>query len=567
MTTFQQYLAESSLPAGHTHALAIPELSYPKYKSDLTAAKDFYLYSLDVPDEVINGTASAWTKQTDRTDDIYLLPAALSYLAAAAKENGHILLDVSMPGWESIAYESLPFLYIDNDKMIFEKEPKDGIQLLVGDGGDSALNCNVFLDLSSRGKEVGASGVFRIVANKQGPRDYAFLQQSFVHTIQAGRAFCRKIDQIFVADVFARYLQDPPPWQPSEESAMRQMLSYLSNIWDDTQGRRGYNIAAALAEKDSDGQFRFLLIVPNEKKRSRIAHAETRVVSFMNVVCEKQDWSPEYDVATYVARLSGLDATNVAEIKNRFLAAEGASQALAFFSTFQPCYMCRAEPDGATIDAITSISTDGQTLPVYLDGKTLRSSFGGKYLDRMGVLYYYDMDSNVFYPRGVSDEIMEGDGTSKVVVLWQLATTGYVSPDGRAIFGPVAIGNAKEDYATAAAKERVRNSSFEGAVQEGRLTFGVDSAVDYSLAGPEQAPAAALPVGMVTTLAGGQQALQGAGSTLALASAPTGSVGAPSAPSGDAAPPPARPGGIRLSADQIKALQRAAVLLGTLGRS
>lgn len=565
MTTFQQYV--SQLAPGRTYVLAIPELSYSRYRGDLTAAKDFYLYSLTTPDEVINRTADAWTAQSDDTSGVYLLPAALSYLAAAAKENGHIILDVAVPGWDSIAYEALPFLYIDNDKMIFEQKPDAGIQLLVRHPESDDLNCHIFLDLRSNGKAVGEAGVFRIKRNKSepSPRNYTFLQEDFVHTIQADRAFCEKIDQIFVADVFARCLKTQPPWQPTPDSAMRQMLAYLSNIWDDTQGRRGYNIAAALAEMDGDGRFRFLLLVPNEKKRSRIAHAETRVVSFMNVVCRDDDWVEDSAVVRYIARLSRLAAETIVQIKAQFLTADKGAEALAFFSSFQPCYMCRAEPDGATIDRIASLSTGGRTLQILPDGTTLlRSSFGGQYLDRMEVLYYYDMDSNVFYPRDVSDEIVTQDGRSKLVWLKQLATTGYVSPEGRAIFGPVAIGNAKEDYATAATKERIRNSSFLGLAGDGMLGFAVDSNVDYSLAGPEQAPATSLPIGMTTKLAGvalSQTATEsGSADTLARADTDSG----PPATAGDATPAPARSG--QLTTEQIRLLQRAAVLLGTLGQ-
>ncbi|MGK9231060.1 hypothetical protein KXS07_03415 [Inquilinus limosus] len=556
MTTFQQYV--SKLAPGRTYALAIPELSYSRYRGDLTAAKDFYLYGLAIPDEVINHTIKAWTEQTGCTDGIYLLPAALSYLTAAAKENGHIILDVAVPDWPSLAYESLPFLYIDNDKMIFERTAKPGIQLTVGSTPDSFYH--IFLDLQSNDQNIGKSGVFRIVS-AESARDYSFLDSDFVHGLTVERSFCETMDRIFVADIFTRCLPPEPPSQPGADSAMRQLLSFLSNIWDDTQGRRGYNIAAALAEEDKSGGFGFLLFVPNEKKRNRIAHAETRVVSFMNVVCQTLEWQDDSDVVAYISKLSRLPPDMIVKLKARFLSAEKESRALAFFSTLQPCYMCRAEPDGATIEAIKAIGVGGQMLDILPGGATLRSSFGGTYIDRMGLLYYYDMDANIFYPRVVDDRISD-DAGSKNVILRQLPTPGYVSPDGRAVFGPVAVGNAKEDYATAAARERIRNSGFVSEFGSGRLSFKPDRSVNYSLAGPEQAPVAVLPVGMTTQLAGATLSQTATKSE----TAETLSAAAPAAepPAAPGAAAPARSG--QLTTEQIRLLQRAAVLLGTLGQ-
>ncbi|KGM30424.1 hypothetical protein, partial [Inquilinus limosus] len=500
MTTFGAYLWGSGLPGDRTYALAIPELSYPTYKSDLTDAKDFYLYSVDVADAKINRTADAWLGADAARDDLYLLPAALSYLAAAAKEGGHVILDVAVPGWNSIAYESLPFLYINNDKMmLLQRKSSRRIQLVAG--GALPGTFDLSLDLRSGDSEIGKSGVFRITESTA-IRDYAYLQPAFVHQIQLQRDFIENIDRIFVADVFGSIETFGGKYSDvfdgrdlgDQSSAMRQVLALLANEWDEGHQKRGYNIAAALAVQ-TPAKLQLALLVLNEKKRSRIAHAETRVVSFMNVVCRAGDWQAGSPVVRYISGLTGAGGQEVApakvvEIRSRFLAQEQEAAKLMFFSSFQPCYMCRAEPDGAVIDRISAVNGAA----VAPDGRTLRSSFGGSYLSRMEELYYFDMDSNIFYPRLVADSVSAGDATAQRSLV-QVATTGFVSPQGQPVFGPVAIGNAKEDYATSAARARITNSGYLPVVADGTLDFRPDAKVEYE----ELDPGPKQPIGMRTT--------------------------------------------------------------------
>ncbi|WP_395679315.1 hypothetical protein [Inquilinus sp.] len=580
MTTFGAYLWGSGLPGDRTYALAIPEQSYPTYKDDLTDAKDFYLYSVDVTDQKINRTAEAWTRADAEPDDLYLLPAALSYLAAAAKEGGHVIIDVAAPGWDSIAYESLPFLYINNDKMmLLQRKSSRRIQLVVG--GEEPSACDLSLDLRSGDSAIGKSGVFRITESTA-IRDYAFLQPAFIHQIQVQRGFVENIDKIFVADVFANIARFGTIFAgrsfPGPGSAMRQVLAVLAREWDEGHKARGFNITAALGVT-GDAGIELAALVLNEKKRSRIAHAETRLVSFMNVACGEAAWAADSPVTAYIAGLAGLDAEDVLGIRQRFLIDEQSAARLVFFSSFQPCYMCRAEPDGALIGRITAV--DGTAIAP--DGRSLRSSFGGTYLSRMERLYYYDMDSNIFYPRVVTDDIAGDGGQERTLSLAQIPAKGYVSPGGQPIFGPVAIGNAKEDYATAAAQARVQNSSFNAADQDNALILTGDDAVNYlGLAPPGDPPR----IGMTTTVGGGVDVLgvarddhavllsaaASSGQTPAPAAAPPDVNPAPAADPADASPAPdggAQPAAGRqrapgLSADQIKALQRAAVLLGTL---
>ncbi|MBW8724467.1 MAG: hypothetical protein JF625_04825 [Inquilinus limosus] len=577
MTTFGAYLWGSGLPGDRSYALAIPELSYPTYKSDLTDAKDFYLYSVDVADAKINGTPDAWTDSKAEPDDLYLLPAALSYLAAAAKEGGHVIIDVAVPGWNSIAYESLPFLYINNDKMMLEQRKSSRrIQLVVG--GEEPAACDLSLDLRSGDSAIGKSGVFRITESAA-IRDYAFLQPTFVHRIQVQRGFVENIDRIFVADVFANIRRFGKIFAdrsfPDPASATHQVLAALAGEWDLGHKDRGFNIAAALGVK-GDAGIELAALVLNEKKRSRIAHAETRLVSFMNVVCSKAEWAVDSPVAVYIAGLAGLDPEDVVGMRRRFLIDEQSAARLVFFSSFQPCYMCRAEPDGALIGRITAV--DG--IAIAPDGRSLRSSFGGTYLSRMERLYYYDMDSNIFYPRLVVDAVAGEEGQGNMLALAQIPAKGFVSPQGQPVFGPVAIGNAKEDYATDTARKRITNSSYLPVADDASLSFKPDEQVDYG----ELQPGPKQPIGMRTTVA--PASLSDAGlKTAALAAVPqaippAGSVGvvpsdaapatpadASPAPDGGAQPTSGQPRAPGLSADQIRALQRAAVLLSTLGRS
>lgn len=589
MTTFGAYLWGSGLPAGRSYALAIPELSYPTYKSDLTDAKDFYLYSVDVADAKINGTAANWTSSDKEQDDLYLLPAALSYLAAAAKEGGHVIIDVAVPGWDSIAYESLPFLYINNDKMMLEQRKSSRrIQLVVG--GDDPVACDLSLDLRRGDSAISKSGVFRITESTA-IRDYTYLQPAFVHRIEIQRGFVEHIDRIFVANVFGNIRQfgavfaDRSFSDPA--SAMRQVLAVLAGEWDLGHKDRGFNIAAALGVQGKTG-IELVALVLNEKKRSRIAHAETRLASFMNVVCREGAWKSDSPVVAYIGRLSETKASDVLKIRARFLGETQEGSKLVFFSSFQPCYMCRAEPDGALIGRITAV--DGTAIAP--DGRSLRSSFGGTYLGLMEELYYFDMDSNIFYPRLVSDGVTDGRGQKTTLVLSQIPADGYVSPSGQPVFGPVAIGNAKEDYATDTARRRITNSSYIPSVGQNFLGFAPDAQVDY-LGGK---PGEKQPIGMQTTLAGANLSTGGlaaaslgamptavmtageAGSAVPGADPPA--VGLASAfldaaapadaapaPDGGAQPASGRERAPGLSADQIRALQRAAVLLGTLGRS
>ncbi|MFE0756191.1 hypothetical protein ACFW16_19670 [Inquilinus sp. NPDC058860] len=601
MTTFGAYLWGSGLPGDRTYALAIPELSYPTYKADLTDAKDFYLYSVDVADAKINGTTNAWIPPRAPKDDLYLLPAALSYLAAAAKEAGHVIIDVAVPIWNSIAYESLPFLYINNDKMMLQRKSSRRIQLVAG--GTRPGTFDLSLDLRSGDSEIGKSGVFRITESTA-IRDYAYLQPAFVHQIQVQRDFVDFIDRIFVANVFGNVKSFGEKYRDvfgdkdlgDQDSAMRQVLALLADQWDRGHQTRGYNIAAALAIQ-TPAKLQLALLVLNEKKRSRIAHAETRVVSFMNVVCRAGDWAPDSSVVQYISALTKSDRPDtptvepaeVLGIRTRFLAQEQDASSLMFLSSFQPCYMCRAEPDGAVIDRISAVNGTA----VAPDGRTLRSSFGGTYLSRMEDLYYFDMDSNIFYPRVVVDEVATGDATV-LRNLVQVAAAGFVSPQGQPVFGPVAIGNAKEDYASDAARRRIANSSFLPVVQDGSLSFVPDRKVSYEGLQPGETQ----PIGMRTMLArtnlsagiranasltaAPEPAVGSGGSGAVPALAPLGSASMPVAPA-DAAPeptadaPPAPDGGTPaepgrerapgLTDDQIRALQRAAVLLGTLGRS
>jgi hypothetical protein len=594
MTTFGAYLWGSGLPGDRTYALAIPEQSYPAYKGDLTDAKDFYLYSVDVADERINRTPQAWIPPGAERDDLYLLPAALSYLAAAAKEAGHVIIDVAVPDWNSLAYESLPFLYINNDKMmLLQRKSSRRIQLVVG--GEAPAACDLSLDLRSGGSEIGKSGVFRITESTA-IRDYAFLEPAFVHRIQVQRAFVENIDKIFVADVFANILKFGPVFLdrsfPDPGSAMRQVLAVLANEWDHGHKARGFNITAALGVQNDAG-IELAALVLNEKKRSRIAHAETRVASFMNVVCRKGAWAEGSSVVQYISRLTIRDPQrppvvmpeDVQAIQGRFQAQEQQAEKLVFFSSFQPCYMCRAEPDGTLIGRITAVDETA----IAPDGRSLRSSFGGTYLGRMERLYYYDMDANIFYPRLVVDAVAGKAGQGHLLALAQIPAKGFVSPEGQPVFGPVAIGNAKEDYATDVAWKRITNSSYLPAVDGASLSFTPDGTVDYRgiQPGPTQ------PIGMRTTLAPSGLPAGGVGAA-ALAAGPAGALpegsagnqlsaavpadpaAAPAAapadpaqpaPSGDAVPATARPEGLRLSADQIRTLTQAAVLLGAASRS
>ncbi len=604
MTTFGAYLWGSGLPGDRSYALAIPELSYPTYKGDLTDAKDFYLYSVDVADAKINGTPDAWTDAKAEPDDLYLLPAALSYLAAAAKEGGHVIIDVAVPGWNSIAYESLPFLYINNDKMmLLQRKSSRRIQLVAGGVGPGTYDLS--LDLRSGDSEIGKSGVFRITESTV-IRDYAYLQPAFVHQIQVQRDFVEYIDRIFVANVFGNVQRFSEKYRDvfdgkdlgDENSAMRQVLALLADQWDEGHRTRGYNIAAALAVQTKT-TLELALLVLNEKKRSRIAHAETRVVSFMNVVCRDGEWTEGSPVVQYISRLTATDPQepqavtpeDVLKIRGRFLAQEQEGTSLMFFSSFQPCYMCRAEPDGAVLDRISAVNGTA----VAPDGRSLRSSFGGTYLNRMSELFYFDMDSNIFYPRLVADKVATGDSTA-LRSLVQVSAAGFVSPQGQPVFGPVAIGNAKEDYATDAARKRITNSSYLPVADGASLSFAPDQKVDYE--GLE--PGREQPIGMRTTLApislsagtlphaslGAALAVAPADADPAPATAPAEAdpvpVAAPAdadltaaaapadvsaaAPDGGAQPAAGRQRAPGLSADQIRALQRAAVLLGTLGR-
>lgn len=543
MTTFGAYLWGSGLPGDRTYALAIPELSYPTYKGDLTDAKDFYLYSVDVADAKINGTADAWLGADADRDDLYLLPAALSYLAAAAKESGHVIIDVAVPGWDSIAYESLPFLYINNDKMmLLQRKSSRRIQLAVG-GADPAA-CDLSLDLHTGSSEVGKSGVFRITESTE-IRDYAYLEPAFVHRIEIRRDFIEYVDTIFVADVFGNVRRFAAVFAgrhfPDPASAMRQVLAVLAGEWDVGHKDRGFNIAAALGVRDETG-ITLAAFVLNEKKRSRIAHAETRLVSFMNVACRQAEWEESSPVVTYIARLAKLREEDVMEIRAAFLMDEKSAARLEFFSSFQPCYMCRAEPDGATLDRISAVNGTA----IAPDGRSLRSSFGGTYLSRMEDLHYYDMDSNIFYPRVVTDRIAHGGGGEDELRLRQIPAAGYASPRGQPVFGPVAIGNAKEEYGTDAARARITNSSYLPVVDNGSLGLAPDAAVKYK----EPAPEGAQPIGITTTLAPAGRHIEAVGDALPGAvpasGPPAGAVpgaappaGGPASPLLDMAAPPA----------------------------
>lgn len=539
MTTFQEYARR--LPEGHTYALAIPEASYSPYQGDLTDAKDFYLYSIAVEDREINNIAEAWP-DSDGEDNIYLLPAALSYLAAAAKEGGHMIIDVAVPGWTSIAYESLPFLYINNDKMMLRRQPSGRIQLAVGghEGGVFDLS----LDLRSGDSEVGKSGIFRITGSMV-IRNYTYLEQQFIHQIVIQRSFTEKVDQIFVAEVFGKAKSGEKLL--GANSAMRQVLAYLADKWDHGHKERGYNIAAALADETKEGVLELALFVLNEKKRSRIAHAETRVVSFMNVVCREGNWKEKSAVVKYIAKLTELKAKEILEVRARFIKNDDDGSKLVFFSSFQPCYMCRAEPDGATLDKIIAVNGTA----VMPGGRTLRSSFGGKYLDRMETIYYFDMDANVFYPRVVEDAISGEQGPVQSVSLVQTSTDGFVSPEGKPIFGPTAIGNAKEDYGTYVAYERIKDSSFLEKVDphDGGLLLQLtkEEGLDYGGLLP---PPRQKQVGMWMTLARSgltQAELDGAVPD----NSATGKTGVHSQ-------------GMLLSGEQLAALRRVAALLYTL---
>ncbi|ADZ69853.1 hypothetical protein [Polymorphum gilvum] len=454
MSSFSAFLAAlpDADPARRSYALAVPEASLRAAAGDRPQLDDLVLYGLDMSDEAF-AVRRAGAREASGDPQLPLLTSPLCYLASAARQAGHAVVELSLPDWSALTGEALAFLCLASRSVL---AGGGGIGLAVADDGGGRVLVQRWTTYA--GGLCGEVAAERIGAARTYPALNPGLNPGRASMVRLGQGHVDALDRIFVAEPLRAVVRRWPQPLADETAMMRQLLSYLSHAWDRGNAGRGHNVAAALAVPTSgDDGLRPVLFVPNASARCRAAHAELRILCLLAALDAGSSgdggpWPAESAIARRVAALSGLSAAEVAKIVGDPDLSQ--PELLMLTTLAPPCLGATAVCAG---------------LPVPPAGPRRRRLAGCVHFDGLAELA----------------EAMpaSGPGSEGAIVLTSLAAPTLLTAEGRAIHGPVTVRHARDDFASENARDRLHNSAFDASEAGGALRLTPCAGVDYGFGG------------------------------------------------------------------------------------